>query len=127
MFGYYWVWGEVGVVIGLFVVGGVINFYQLEVCGEIVKNYFVLFYFFVGFILLVMFILIFFKVIYLDEDINDLNLWFLVKEFMCFQNVMFVVVVCFLGVFVGLNEFFGLWYLDDLGVEFYMLGLVFGL
>ena len=46
---------------------------------------------------------------------------------MLFHNAMFVVVACFLGVLVGLNEFFGLWYLDDLGAEPYMLGLASGL
>lgn len=126
-FGYYRVWGEVGVAIGSFVVGGVINFYQWEVCGEIVKNYFVLFYFFSGFISLAMFTLIFLKATYPDEDTNDSNLWLLVKELMRFHNAMFVVVACFLGILVGLNEFFGLWYLDDLGAEPYMLGLASGL
>ena len=48
-FGSFRVWGEVGVAGGSFLVGGVINFYQSEVCGETVKNYFISFYFFAGF------------------------------------------------------------------------------
>lgn len=126
-FGYYRVWGEVGVATGSFVVGGVINFYRSEVCGEIVKNYFISFYFFAGFISLAMFTLIFVKVTYPDGDADDSNLWLLIKELMRLHNAMFVVVACFLGILVGMHEYFGLWYLDDLGAQPYMLGLASGL
>ncbi|XP_022806040.1 major facilitator superfamily domain-containing protein 6-like, partial [Stylophora pistillata] len=119
-FGYYRVWGEVGVATGSFVVGGVINFYQLEVCGEIAKKYFISFYFFAGFFLLAMFNLIFLKATYPERDANDSNLWLLVKELMRLQNAMFMVVACFLGILVGMHEYFGLWYLDDLGAQPYM-------
>ena len=126
-FGYYRLWGEVGVAAGSFIVGAVINFYQSEVCGEIVKNYFVSFYFFAGFISLAMFTVVFLKATYPDGDANDANLLPLVKELLKFQNAMFVVVACYLGILVGLHDFFGFWYLDDLGAEPYMLGLASGL
>ena len=126
-FGYYRLWGEVGVAAGSFIVGQVINFYQSDVCGEIVKNYFVSFYFFAGFISLAMFTVVFLKATYPEGDANDANLLPLVKELLKFHNAMFVVVACYLGILVGLHEYFGLWYLDDLGAEPYMLGLASGL
>ena len=126
-FGYYRSWGEVGVAAGSFIVGQVINFYQSEVCGEIVKNYFISFYFFAGFISLAMFTVVFLKATYPDGDANDPNLLPLVKELLKFHNAMFVAVACYLGILAGLHEYFGLWYLDDLGAEPYMLGLASGL
>lgn len=127
-FGSFRLWGEVGVALGAFTVGGVINFYQSEVCHETVKNYFISFYFFAGFIALAMFTVIFMEVTYPDREAStDVNLLPLAKELLKFHNAVFIIVACYLGILIGLHEYFGLWYLDDLGAEPYMLGIASGL
>lgn len=68
------------------------------------------------------------KVSYVDVEILlEVILLLLLKEFFKFCNVVIIIVVIYLGMFNGLYEFFGFWYLDDFGVKFYMLGVVFGL
>lgn len=127
-FGSFRMWGEVGVALGSFTVGGVINFYQSEVCGETVKNYFISFYFFAGFIAPAMFTVIFMEVKYPDvESSTDNDIMALIKELLKFENAVFIIVACYLGILIGLHEYFGLWYLDDLGAEPYMLGIASGL
>ncbi|KAJ7360211.1 hypothetical protein OS493_016837 [Desmophyllum pertusum] len=127
-FGSIRMWGEVGVGAGSFIVGVVVDFYQSEVCGEVVNNYYISFYFFAGFIAVAMFTAIFMEVTYPDREIStDINLLSLVKELMKFHNAVYVLVACFLGMFLGLHDSFGLWYLDELGAEPYMLGIASGL
>lgn len=68
------------------------------------------------------------KVSYVDVEILlEVILLLLLKEFFKFCNVVIIIVVIYLGMFNGLYEYFGFWYLDDFGVKFYMLGIVFGL
>ncbi|XP_078374161.1 major facilitator superfamily domain-containing protein 6-like [Oculina patagonica] len=127
-FGSFRMWGEVGVALASFIVGGVINFYQSEVCGETVKNYFISFYFFAGFMALAIFTVAFMEVTYPDQETStDVNLLPLVKELLKFHNAIFIIVACYLGILIGLHEYFGLWYLDDLGAEPYMLGIASGI
>lgn len=127
-FGSFRMWGEVGVAGGSFLVGVVINFYQSEVCGEIVKNYFISFYFFAGFNALAIFTVIFMKVSYADlETSSKITLLPLVKELLKFRNAVIIIVATYLGVLNGLHETFGFWYIDDLGAKPYMLGIASGL
>ena len=126
-FGSFRVWGEVGVAGGSFLIGGVINFYQSEVCGETVKNYFISFYFFAGFIALAIFTVTFMKVSYADpETSSKVTVMPLVKELLKFRNAVFVIVAIYLGMLNGV-ESFGFWYLDDLGAKPYMVGIAAGL
>lgn len=127
-FGSFRVWGEVGVAGGSFLVGGVINFYQSEVCGETVKNYFISFYFFAGFNALAILTVIFMKVSYADaETSSEVTLLPLLKELLKFRNAVIIIVATYLGMLNGLHEYFGFWYLDDLGAKPYMLGIASGL
>lgn len=126
-FGTFRMWGEVGVAGGSFLVGGVISLYKSEICGEIMKNYHISFYFFAGFIALAMFTVIFMEVKYSDhESSQHVSFLPLVKELLLCHNVIFIVVACYLGILNGLQENFGLWYLDDLGAQPYMLGIAAG-
>ena len=126
-FGSFRMWGEVGVAGGSFLVGGVINFYQSEVCGETVKNYFISFYFFAGFSALAIFTVIFMKVSYADAETSSTVTFLpLLKELLKFRNAVIIIVASYLGILDGLHGF-GLWYLDDLGAKPYMLGMAAGL
>ena len=126
-FGTFRMWGEVGVATGSFMVGAVIGVYNSEVCGEIVKNYNISFYFFAGFISLSVVILIFLEVKYSDEETSH-NVSFLplVKELLIFHNLIFIALACYFGFLNGFQENFGLWHLDDLGAQPYMFGLASG-
>lgn len=127
-FGTFRMWGEVGVAGGSFLVGGVINFYQSEVCGETVKNYFISFYFFAGFNALAIFTVIFIKVSYADlETSSSVTILPLLKELLKFRNAVIIIMATYLGMLNGLHEYFGFWYLDDLGAKPYMLGIASGL
>ena len=130
-FGSFRMWGELGIAGASFIVGEVINFYQSEVCGETVKNYFISFYFFAGFIALAIFTVSFMDaggVSYTDpETSTEVTLLPLVKELLKFNNVIFIIAVCYLGMLTGFHEYFGFWYLDDLGAQPYVLGIVSGL
>ena len=127
-FGSFRMWGEVGVAGGSFLVGGVINFYQSEVCGETVKNFFISFYFFAGFNALAIVTVFFVKVSYADpETSSKVTLLPLVKELLKFRNAVIIIVATYLGMLDGLHESFGFWYLDDLGAKPYMLGIASGL
>jgi len=127
-YGAFRMWGEVGVAGGSFLVGSVINFYQSEVCGESVKSYFIPFYFFAGFNALALFTVIFMKISYADpETSSSITILPLLKELLKFRNAVIIVMAAYLGMLDGLHEFFGLWYLDDLGAKPYMLGIASGL
>ena len=126
-FGTFRMWGEVGVASGSFIAGGVISLYKSEVCGEIIKNYHVSFYFFAGFIALTIITLFFMEVKYSDHEASHrVSFLPLVKELLRCHNVIFMAVACYLGILNGLQENFGLWYLDDLGAQPYMLGMAAG-
>ena len=122
-------WGEVGVSIGSFTVGGVTNFYQSQVCGLLVKNYFVSFYFFAGFIAAAIFSASFIKVTYPEEGGAPKNPCYfsLIKKLLETRNFVVVLCACFFGVLIGFHETFGIWYLDDLGAKPYMIGIATGL
>lgn len=126
-FGHFRMWGEVGVAVGSFLVGGVISAFKSEVCGEIVKNYHISFYFFAGFIALAMFTVIFMEVKYPDQK-SSLQISFkpVFNELLRCNNLIFIAVACYLGILNGLQENFGLWYLDDLGAQPYMIGMAAG-
>ena len=126
-FGHLRMWGEVGVASGSFVVGGVISLYQSEVCGETVKNYHISFYFFAGFVALSLVTMIFMEAKYSDDETSPRSsIWSLVKELLLCHNVIFVTLALYLGMLMGLQDNFGLWYLDDLGAQPYMLGMASG-
>ena len=126
-FGHFRMWGEVGVAAGSFLVGGVISAYKSEVCGEIVKNYHISFYFFAGFIALAMFTVIFMEVKYPDQkSSHQISVKPVAKELVRCHNLIFIAVACYLGILNGLQENFGLWYLDDLGAQPYVIGLAAG-
>ena len=126
-FGTFRMWGEVGVAFGSFLVGGFIHFSQSEVCGETVKNYPVAFYFCTGFIALAMVNVTFMEVKYQDyESSHNNNILQVVKELLHCRSLIFIVVACHLGILDGLQENFGLWYLDDLGAQPFMLGMAAG-
>ena len=126
-FGTFRMWGEVGVAAGSFIVGVVIGVYNSEVCGEIVKNYNISFYFFAGFISLSMVVLIFLEVKYSDDETyRNISFLPLVKELLICYNLIFVALACYFGFLDGFQENFGLWHLDDLGAKPYMLGLASG-
>lgn len=103
-FGIFWIWGEFGVVVGLFLVGGVISFYKLEVCGEVVKNYYILFYFFVGFSIFVIINVFFLEVKYLDDKLFDYFIFnvFEMFEFFCGCNLIIIIVICYFGILIGM-------------------------
>lgn len=126
-FGTFRMWGEVGIATGSFIVGAVIGVYNSEVCGELVKNYNISFYFFAGFIALSVVILIFLEVKYSDhETSHNVSFLKLVKELLTCYNLIFVALSCYFGFLNGFQVNFGLWYLDDLGAQPYMLGLAAG-
>ena len=125
-FGTFRMWGEVGVAGGSFLVGGVISLYKSEVCGEMMKNYNISFYFFAGFITLTMINCLFLEVKY-PESSNRVNFAAVISEFLRGRNLMLILVTCYFGILNGMEENFGLWYLDDLGAQPYMIGIACGL
>ena len=125
-FGTFRMWGEVGVAGGSFLVGGVISLYKSEVCGEMMKNYNISFYFFAAFITLTTINCLFLEVKY-PESSNSANFAPVISEFLRGRNLILIVVTCYFGILNGMEENFGLWYLDDLGAQPYMVGIAAGL
>ena len=125
-FGTFRMWGEVGVVAGSSLVGGVISLYKSEVCGEMMKNYNISFYFFARLITLTMINCLFLEVKY-PESSNRVNFAPVISEFLRGCNLMLILVTCYFGILNGMEENFGLWYLDDLGAQPYMVGIASGL
>ena len=124
MFGTFRMWGEVGKAIGSFSVGGIISLFVSEVCGEMVNNYSIAFYFFAGFIALAMVNVTLMEVKYQNHKLpRHTGILEALKELLRCHNLIFIVVTCYLGFLDGLHNHFGLWYLDDLGAHPYMLGL----
>lgn len=125
-FGTFRMWGEVGVAGGSFLVGGVVSLYKSEVCGEMMKNYNISFYFFAAFITLTTINCLFLEVKY-PESSNSANFVPVISEFLRGRNLTLIVVTCYFGILNGMEENFGLWYLDDLGAQPYMVGIAAGL
>lgn len=125
-FGTFRMWGEVGVAGGSFLVGGIISLYKSEVCGEMMKNYNISFYFFAGFITLTIINCLFLEVKY-PESSNRVNFAAVISEFLRGRNLMLILVTCYFGILNGMEENFGLWYLDDLGAQPHMIGIACGL
>ena len=130
-FGSFRIWGEVGVAVGSLTVGGFISFSQSKVCGLIVNNYFISFYFFAGFIVAAMCTAVGMKVTYPDKQgsaaAESRSYSSLIQKLLEPYNLTFVLGACLFGAFVGFQENFGLWYLDDLGANPYMIGVAAGL
>ena len=127
-FGTFQMWGEVSVAASSFLVGGVISLYESEVCGKIVPNYHISFYFFAGFSALSLVTIFFMHAKYSDDHelSQSTSIWTLVKGLLLYRNMTFIALAFYLGFLVGLHEHFGLWYLDDLGAQPYMLGIAAG-
>ena len=126
-FGTFQMWGECSVAASSFLVGGVISLYESEVCGKIVSNYHISFYFFAGFSALSLITIFFMHAKYSDDELSQSDsIWTLVKELLLYRSLIFIALAFYLGVLAGLHEHFGLWYLDDLGAQPYMLGIAAG-
>ncbi|XP_068722212.1 major facilitator superfamily domain-containing protein 6-like [Montipora capricornis] len=128
-FGTFRIWGEFGVAVGSFLVGGVISLYKSDVCGEVVKNYHISFYFFAGFSTLAIINVLFLEVKYPDDKSSDHPIFNASETFelLCGRNLIIIIVTCYFGILTGMQENFGPWYLDDLGAQPYMIGVAAGL
>lgn len=128
-FGQVRMFSHLGLGLAVFVVGMVVDHFRRIICGEYVKNYIIIFYFFAGFMFLTLVCSFFLKMVYRESSsISEKNS--AKRCFKLFTDIRLCSVLlastC-AGMCFGLVMNFNLWYLDDLGAEPLSLGIAGGL
>lgn len=123
-FGTIRLWGEISIAVTSFAVGAGINATETQVCGQTVKNYFIAFYCFAGFMTAALVASFWLKVKYNQPRLTSLR--DLASHAANLETMSLLMATAFLGIFTGMNENFGLWFLDDLGGSSLLIGMAAG-
>lgn len=128
-FGQVRMFSHLGLGFAVCIVGIVVHHFQKVVCGEHIKNYIIIFYFFAGFMFFSFVCSFFLKMVYREGSVErekDSSL----KCFKLFGNIRLCSVMLAstsAGMCFGLTMNFNLWFLNDLGVNSLSLGIAGGL
>ena len=112
-FGYYACWGMIGGGIALFVCGLTLNDIRHNVCGKIIPNYVIIFFFVTGYLLLTLLTVPFIHYEYHEHKVMDYKD---VKSFLAKFQYIFMLVICGLcGWFRMFQLRWEFWYTEVLG------------
>ena len=112
-FGYYTCWGPIGGGIALFVCGLALNDIRHNVCGKMVPNYVIIFFFVTGYLLLTSLTVPFIHYEYDEHKVIDYKE---VKSFLTKFHYIFMLVICCLsGWFRMFQLRWEFWYIEFLG------------
>lgn len=117
--------GSLGYGLASFGVGAVLDTTRYVYCGREMNNYMVVFYFFVGFMVIAfIFVLALFSFKYTEDSSSASSSIFEVYK-LCFspKYATFLLTAWFMGIGNGGQVTFINWYLEDLGATKFMMGL----
>ena len=122
-FGRIRLWGELSLAITTLAVGAGISATETQVCGQTVKNYFIAFYCFAGYMAAALLTTVWMKTKYHYDSRPGISLKDVANHAVTFKTISLLVTAAFLGCFTAMNENFGLWFLDNLGASSLMVGI----
>lgn len=118
--------GSVGYGLASFGVGAVLDTTRYVYCGREMNNYMVIFYFFVGFMIIgLIFVMTLFTFKYNDDNTtsNSSSIFAVYKLCLSLKYSSFLLTVWFMGIGNGGQVTFINWFLEDLGASKLMMGL----
>ena len=112
-FGYYACWGEIGGGLTLFIVGMSLSHILHSVCGNMVPDYVVIFFFVAGYQFLTLFTLPFMNFEYLDHRVIDYKE--VKKVLTTFHYIFMLIICCHSGLCSAFQTRWEFWYMQHLG------------